>query len=628
MKHFLQRIFFWDEPAKGVFFHATVMWAVPWCISVCLCFLSSFLLTLEWSAIEESFFWKGLLVTLFFGMPVVAVVEAVAVIVCLARLFWLQRENRQLGSSCGCRVVRLGVMVALLWLFAMAIVVAHGSCWTAYLVRALVVALGGYVCLGYWLASFQRNIIGKGVTLMWGFVAVLWIVSLGMAIPAKIASNKHCAALERQFGRPPTYEARNARIAQECRIDAEFWQKVHELLERRTKFDSDTLEDEDADRSFYMYDILKDCRNFWQLTPAELDCYRKQLADFTDLPELERMFSAPLPLLLHKDFIRLRVGDAIRDVYSFEQWRLNIALADKDMDTVMAVLGRIVNILECQTQISKYALGTGSWSFDRWCLTFIENLVASPLPTDEQLAKVKELLEKREPAYKEIQEGMAYYCAIAFNNQFKNNADDFLAGEPRPAAYSLFPLLCSVNRGYWDITTSSQWLHIYVGRFLLPQFFWFSANDQRIIFKALASFPDDLPEWNCGSLLIRMEFNYDWLDWTYYGYHMALALNRALRCAIDAVLEFRRTGAYPSSLSSPLDDPFTGEPLKYRVGECWTYDHDTQKASKIQALQVWSLGVNKRDDDGIRFTLPGDGQRKIYHRDDLRILIPLPGSDQ
>ena len=104
MKHFLHRIFYWDEPAKGAFFHATAMWTVPWCFSVCLCFLLSFLLTLEPSAIEESFFWKGLLVTLFFGMPVVAVVEAVAVIVCLARLFWLHHKNRQLGRSCGCRV--------------------------------------------------------------------------------------------------------------------------------------------------------------------------------------------------------------------------------------------------------------------------------------------------------------------------------------------------------------------------------------------------------------------------------------------------------------------------------------------------------------------------------------------
>ena len=47
MKHLLRKIFFWDAPAKGAFFHATVALTVPWCISAFLCFWLAFLLTRE-----------------------------------------------------------------------------------------------------------------------------------------------------------------------------------------------------------------------------------------------------------------------------------------------------------------------------------------------------------------------------------------------------------------------------------------------------------------------------------------------------------------------------------------------------------------------------------------------------
>jgi hypothetical protein len=96
-----------------------------------------------------------------------------------------------------------------------------------------------------------------------------------------------------------------------------------------------------------------------------------------------------------------------------------------------------------------------------------------------------------------------------------------------------------------------------------------------------------------------------------------------LRCVIDAVLEQRRTGEYPASLPSIPEDPFTGNPLKYRVGNCLQFDYEKQRPFPMQAIQVWSCGYNKKDDDGVFFDLPEDEKRKNYCRDDIRVLIPI-----
>ena len=136
-------------------------------------------------------------------------------------------------------------------------------------------------------------------------------------------------------------------------------------------------------------------------------------------------------------------------------------------------------------------------------------------------------------------------------------------------------------------------------------------------------YPDVVPEWHSGSMVLAMDFHYDWVDNIAIGYKSNLVKNRALRCVIDAILEFRRTAEYPASLPSIPEDPFTGNPLKYRIGNCLQFDYEKQKPFPMQAIQVWSCGRNKNDDDGVFFDLPGDEKRKNYCRDDIRVLIPI-----
>jgi hypothetical protein len=46
----------------------------------------------------------------------------------------------------------------------------------------------------------------------------------------------------------------------------------------------------------------------------------------------------------------------------------------------------------------------------------------------------------------------------------------------------------------------------------------------------------------------------------------------------------------------------------------------------MQAIQVWSCGYNKKDDDGVFFKLQEDEKCKNYCRDDIRVLIPIEQS--
>ena len=622
MKRLLCKILFWDEPAKGAFYHATAALAVPWMLSAMFCFLFAPILTLPLS--NSAILLEFVLLCI---IPIVACMEIVATTVCLIRLRRMRAKNHD-GKIYGKSTLLMGALAALFFLSAIAVVWMHGDMWGKGIVLAWALALVGYICFGGFLGHRQgmgfKRLMTKGVIRLWRAVAVIWMVSFCMAVVAKRAANRHCVELEQRLGRPPTDEARDAWIADDCRIDVDFWRKVCEIIQRRKTPERDFIEKVDSEDGYpYVYDILEiEPSRTEKITQEQSKAYRRQLADFTELPELEKMFNGPVPQLLRNDFKKLEVGDAMRKVFKCELWRLHFALADKDMETVMAILHRMDNMLECLRQMVKHGCFSDS-SFERDYIATIFDVIASWLPTDGQLLAIKEMLQKREEAYRDVRDGIAYTIIRYFNYEFQEYDDDFLAGESLPIIYQLLYLIRSVDGSYWAKQTCSNQLKINAGRLLAPHVWWLAANEQRIVFKTLKSFPEKVPELNCGSFMFVMDFHYDWLDHTVYGYQGILARNRALRCAIEAVLVYRRTGEYPATLASMPEDPFTGKPMKYRVGDCLKYDYEKREGLTIQAIQVWSLGFNQTDDDGLNFNIPGDVQRKINRRDDIRILIPI-----
>ena len=349
---------------------------------------------------------------------------------------------------------------------------------------------------------------------------------------------------------------------------------------------------------------------------------RKQLEDFAELPVLEDMFSGAVPCVKIGDFQKLMVGTTISEFACLERWRLHFALEDNNMEIVEAVLDRMGRLLECWTELQKHGALSGGWGIHGFYFRQIRDVLASSMPRDELLLRIKESLCKMEAENKAALDGLAFCKAVFYNQEFQERDALFWAGEPSPAIYPLFYFLRTLEGGHWERLTWRRRLQIGVGRLLFPQFWFLEANEKRIVFGALEKDALKIPKYSCGSIMVAMY--YELWDYPLYCYRFYLAMDRAFQCMIDVLLEHRRTGAYPSSLPSPLEDPFTGEALKYRVGECWTFDYDDDTPPhKVQAIQIWSCGANKRDDDGISFSLPGDGQRKIYRRDDKRIMLPL-----
>ena len=619
MKNLLRRIIYWNAPAKGAFLHATVALTVPWCLSALLCFAVPILLIQKPERYPiNSAIWLALIP--FFAMPIVAFVETVAVAVCLIRLFYLRRKNRQAGTPRSWTTVCLGVLAALLWLSAILLPLLHDHS-AAYTVHAVLLALLGYGCFGFFLSRLQSGVIGKGVLRLWETVAAFWLVSMVLAISANHAADRHCAEVEALHGRPPTNEARDEWLAQDCRIDAAFWQKAHEILQRRQEAGIGLAPDDE-----YVSDIAATSPDeYIKAKTRTLPFYRKQLAEFAELPVLEEMFSEALPLVLQADYDRQDVGNTLWKLRHIESWRLFFALKDRDMEAVEAVLHRIENLLDFWMTMQTHGyFNAGSLYVNTYFKEVLE-VIKSSLPTDEMLRRMKVKLQKIEHRRKDALAGVSYFNSVHYNNQFYSRNEEFWMGEPNPGIYPLVYLLRTLDGAFWEKQSCRQLFERTVGRILLPQFWWLDANEKRIVFKFLNSKDfDNIPDYCCGSIMIPMFYSLWELPRDSPRY--SLAKCRALQCMIDTVLEYRTTGAYPATLPSMLEDPFTGEPLKYRVGECWVRDGN-QKTSKVQAVQIWSLGPNKTDDDGVRFNLPGDMQRKIHRRDDIRILLPLKAAN-
>ena len=110
-----------------------------------------------------------------------------------------------------------------------------------------------------------------------------------------------------------------------------------------------------------------------------------------------------------------------------------------------------------------------------------------------------------------------------------------------------------------------------------------------------------------------------------------LARSRAERVILACELFRMDTGKYPTSVSELVpkyldkipDDPFTGKPLLFRTGELTVeygkiakdYYYLQTVPKKIKGLQVWSVGQNGIDNDGIFSSIYGKNE------DDPRALI-------
>ena len=170
-----------------------------------------------------------------------------------------------------------------------------------------------------------------------------------------------------------------------------------------------------------------------------------------------------------------------------------------------------------------------------------------------------------------------------------------------------------------------------------------SARDYARAMKATTF--DQFPKEAMGSVLVDMFCSSLNRGGEKKRYHIASC--RVLRGLIAAELQKRRTGTYPDSLDALPLDPFSGQPLKYRKGVCqvsryfferWTDETESEiqddddveafshweyktKQENVNAVQIWSLGLDGIDDGGLNYSKEDDSDKK--RKDDIRFVIQI-----
>lgn len=95
---------------------------------------------------------------------------------------------------------------------------------------------------------------------------------------------------------------------------------------------------------------------------------------------------------------------------------------------------------------------------------------------------------------------------------------------------------------------------------------------------------------------------------------------RTTRKLLEVYEAVRSGGEWPERVEGLPEDPFTGKPMLYRKGDCEVEVIIERKnyspcKMKVPAVQVWSVGLDGRDGDGVKSYEP--------KRDDIRAIVRL-----
>jgi hypothetical protein len=350
----------------------------------------------------------------------------------------------------------------------------------------------------------------------------------------------------------------------------------------------DTLPDE----------LRKQWRKHWQENTAGLAELEKRFENPPPLPE--RVFkTGELAGMLLPELRYYRL------LCRLERWQLEFALQNKDVPEIKRVLRRL-DIITAASSREATLIGGLVWiACENIRLDGLERLLESNLLSDADWRNISAELEKTESQVPVIHERALYSEAI-FDL-------DFFEMYKRP----------KIARNVTVPVQSFRWI--------FPQLWWQFALDKAALMKNfnVTDFTHmrDMPKspfFMCNMLLPALQN-------AGYKFYALTARIRSMRTLIAAD-EIRRTrGSFPETLENLPLDPFSGKPLQYRKGDvrrevlhCAQSPDDGNRIFEERliitapAVQVWSVGANKLDDDGFSGKQTGnDGHRP----DDVRAMI-------
>lgn len=485
----------------------------------------------------------------------------------------------------------------------------RGAGWVWFLTAGLLLHLLGYLLTArLWTRAAglpYRQIFGRGVTILWLLFGINYLSQLFLVWQGIKEADQAVATLEQHFIRPLTAQALGELYYNGEQPDPDFWQRQKALRDN-----SDPFPDElDAWLS-----VMPDER-----PPEAMLQLRQHLQNIAaGLSQWEQMFSGSIPppaLSYQRGQLTTRVSPQLRPIRDFNRLscrRVRLALENGDAAAALEASEHQINANNALLRETSLVGGMTWIACTRTWLASLEMLLEARALSDEQLNALLPQLKTAEKQVPVMHERSIYSEAVM-------NLDIFEM------------LATTLETGYKAIDNSARWRDF---RYFLPQLWWYGALDKANVARTflvsdLSEVPDrpsvgDKPLYLSDMLLPPLQK-------TGKQFHALTAQLRAMQALITAEQYRRRHGAWPDQLENLPEDPFTGEPLRYRHGDCVfqvniaKWDEKSHRWSVVNqertapAVQVWSVGPDKVDDNGLRAPKQPDG----HHPDDIRALLRL-----
>ena len=670
MKPLLRKIFFWDAPAQGAFFALTLLivlqrcfWPIVYgvglpvflrndsigltlfCVELFLCaVLVVYSLVCLFHFCPKKAFSKVSAVIVFVCAVIILAVWAIstehlkAVTTVFTILFiflgliysfhpvvkiqdWLFALVPLLVGAALHFNIKIASTQSVLPLYGLTVspkfdffhLVGYGHLWLPAICCIALLA-AGYLFSGRVIAKAGgfpfRKLFGKGVATLWIVFAVMYLASVAMGLQAMHSYRNAIRELDSFWGVSVNYKSLDELYRKSGRINQSFWDELvglkvefHELNKKYDGIDSIVV---------YPNAVL----------PPEINEQWK--AAFTESPELRRseeMLNEPPPLPERK--LGFNYDEAYSDIMSkcrtmtrLELWRVRLALEANDILSAQKALRRMDNI--ASSFLSDYGFVSGLvWgAIEAMRAKAFSQIIASRLADEKWLREQSELMLEKERhiplIHKQMIIGHASCMIEAIDNMESSIRGQFLFC---PDSFTLL---------YREGAALAR-CH------LINDFSDFPQKPNGILARMLT---DSLR--NTGTHFMPK----------------TLAAFRISRGMVMAELARRKDGRWPDAMDDLPEDPFSHKPLKYTVGkyempeehfqpndnpEPFDISPELQKQLSmtdeqaaeftrprkytfkterrtVDAVQIWSVGLNGVDDGGER--LPNG-------KDDIRFIIPI-----
>ncbi len=616
MKAFLRKIFYWDTPANGAFFAVTLLYVLPrffwgilvnivlpvflqggkaqeailyflgvliggvlvyalvvfprflpresitkkkFAISICAC---AVVMCGFWGLAPEKYahlWWVFPVVLIAFGVvyvlyPAVKVWEWLVTIVTLLGGIsmlslmdvWSLRELlRGMGIPTQVSGIfrRVEYSVGLQWLL---IIVSILLLVTSYLMFARIIAKGGGVPF--------RSLFGRGVATLWSLFVVMYLASVCLGVAAMHDARNARKELEAYWGMPVNTKTLVELYAKNDNIDQAFWEALNSL-------------EVDFSEFYKKYDGIDTLAHIPNavLPPDIYAEWKEAFNGSAELHRSEEMLDAPPPLPERKysfdyDEFQSMLYSRCRSMARLELWRVRLALEEKDIETAKKALRCFDNL--CVPLISDYNEVSGFvWvAIEMMRPSALCDILSSGLADEAWLHEQSTLLLEKEQLFSGVQKQMILGSAACMMDTFDK--------------YAEYTATTSI------VTQPEAWICLNHEEAVMARCHCISD---------FADFPEK-PEAIFARMLSPAMRN--------IGTKSSPKLKAALRISrglIEAELVRLKTGAYPNAMENLPEDPFTGKPLRYAIGEYEVSEEHFQKSddddvsslAAVQRLREW-----------------------------------------